>query len=310
MKKFVTVLLCALQAAFMYALPDLLSLNTDFKDLNVLRRQTRSADGNIGCIHMESVKGELQYVSDGSTEVCGLYLIGQPNEVVVVAFLEFNVNCETGGVLATLDGWELQGDLFPSENDHTLSLAERYHMYCGETRPKKIFISSQNVALIQFRLPNPGEGFKVFVNFKKNPQPCNAVAMFDMGTLTMKNYGLRRNCTTSIIYPEQIHMLNVDVGVTSETKPIEAETGLKETCMNYAGGDYIEVLNGNGLDPRSMAIKGTLCGMDSNSDAPEKFVLGCQHSVVRMVSSGIFHNTVTFQYSPPKEEEINATDMC
>jgi hypothetical protein len=49
---------------------------------------------------MESVKGELQYVSDGSTEVCGLYLIGQPNEVVVVAFLEFNVNCETGGVLA------------------------------------------------------------------------------------------------------------------------------------------------------------------------------------------------------------------
>jgi hypothetical protein len=46
------------------------------------------------------------------------------------------------------------------------------------------------------------------------------------------------------------------------------------------------------------------------SDAPEKFVLGCQHSVVRMVSSGIFHNTVTFQYSPPKEEEINATDMC
>jgi hypothetical protein len=58
------------------------------------------------------------------------------------------------------------------------------------------------------------------------------VAMFDMGTLTMKNYGLRRNCTTSIIYPEQIHMLNVDVGVTSETKPIEAETGLKETVIN------------------------------------------------------------------------------
>ncbi|XP_060558615.1 corticotropin-releasing factor-binding protein-like [Ruditapes philippinarum] len=177
----------------------------------------------------------------------------------------------------TLDGWELQGDLFPSENDHTLSLAERYHMYCGETRPKKIFISSQNVALIQFRLPNPGEGFKVFVNFKNNPQPCNAVAMFDMGTLTMKNYGLRRNCTTSIIYPEQIHMLNVDVGVTSETKPIEAETGLKDTVINYS---------------------------------PEKFVLGCQHSVVRMVSSGIFHNTVTFQYSPPKEEEINATETC
>lgn len=49
---------------------------------------------------MESQPGELQYVSDGTTDVCGLYLIGQPDQVVEIAFLEFNVKCETGGIIA------------------------------------------------------------------------------------------------------------------------------------------------------------------------------------------------------------------
>ncbi|XP_045184149.1 corticotropin-releasing factor-binding protein-like isoform X2 [Mercenaria mercenaria] len=307
MKSFAAVLLCAVHTVLITAHP---ALPVQKTDISLLRRQTRSVDGNIGCIHMESFPGELQYVSDGTEEVCGLYLIGQPDQIVEVGFLDFNVNCETGGVLALFDGWELQGELFPGVNDHALTLAERYTMFCGEKKPEAIFMSSQNVALIQFKIPNPGEGFKVFVNFKKNPQPCNAVAMFEMGTLTMKNYGLRRNCTTSIIYPEQISMINVDVGVTSATKPIEAEIGLTDKCMNYGGGDYIQVMNGNGLDPSTMATKGVLCGMDSNSEANAKFVLHCQHSVVRMVSSGEFHNTVTFQYAPPKEEELNASDMC
>lgn len=61
---------------------------------------------------------------------------------------------------------------------------------------------------------------------------CNAVAMFEMGVLTMKNYGLRRNCTTSIIYPEQIKLLNVDVGVTSESKKMEAEVGLTDKVIH------------------------------------------------------------------------------
>lgn len=50
--------------------------------------------------------------------------------------------------------------------------------------------------------------------------------MIDMGVLTMKNYGLRRNCTTSIISPEKIHLLSVDVGVTSASSVLEAEIGL------------------------------------------------------------------------------------
>ena len=49
--------------------------------------------------------------------------------------------------------------------------------------------------------------------------------------------------------------------------------------MNYAGGDYIEVLNGNGLDPRTMAIKATLCGMDSNGGLYFKIACICIKSI-------------------------------
>lgn len=62
---------------------------------------------------------------------------------------------------------------------------------------------------------------------------CNAVGLFDNGILTMKNYGMRRNCTTAIIYPESVHLLNVDVGVTSDKKPFEAEVGISDkVCLN------------------------------------------------------------------------------
>lgn len=307
MRQFSAVIVCLLNAVVIFGLPAMPIQKTDF---NVLRRHTRSADGTISCIHMASFPGELQYTSDGTADVCGLYLIGQPDQVVEVAFLEFNVNCETGGLLAIFDGWELEGQLFPSVYDHELDLAQRYKMYCGAQQPAKMFVSSQNVALIQFKIPNPGEGFKVIVNFKKNPQPCNAVAMFEMGVVTMKNYGMRRNCSTSIIFPEQINLLNVDVGVTSETKKVEAEVGLTDQCMNFGGGDYIQLMNGNGLDSSMMVTKGILCGMDSSSESNAKFVLGCQHSLVKLVSSGEFYNTVTFQYTPPTEEQIGTSDMC
>ena len=66
------------------------------------------------------------------------------------------------------DGWELNGELFPDSFDHELTMAERYKTYCSQHKPTKVLLSSQNVALIQFRLPEPGEGFKAIINFKSN----------------------------------------------------------------------------------------------------------------------------------------------
>jgi len=64
--------------------------------------------------------------------------------------------------------------------------------------------------------------------------------MFEEGVLTMKNYGQRRNCTVSIIFPEQIHLVNVDVGVTAENSIAEAEVGLTDqVCVSF----YLENYN-------------------------------------------------------------------
>jgi len=44
-------------------------------------------------------------------------------------------------------------------------------MFCSdEGIPKSKFVSSQNVAMLHFRVPKAGEGFKIRVNFVKNPQ--------------------------------------------------------------------------------------------------------------------------------------------
>lgn len=56
---------------------------------------------------------------------------------------------------------------------------------------------------------------------------CNIVSMFKRGLYTVKNYGIRRNCSVSIIYPERIQLLSVDVGVTGYFRRQEEEIGMR-----------------------------------------------------------------------------------
>lgn len=307
--KIALLLTWTVQVGLLFAFPFKNQKNEKL-DISVLRRKTRSvSEGPIECVHMQSTPGELTFTSEGSEDVCGLYLIGMPNQIVEVEFLDFDISCDTG-LLAVFDGWELNREIVPGMHDHPLPIQERYTPFCG-VGPDKIFVSSQNVALIQYRILAAGEGFKVRVSFKPNPQPCNAVAMFENGALTMKNYGNRRNCTVSIIYPSKIQALNVDVGVTAERPTVEAEIGLSDKqCMNYAGGDYVQLMNGNGLDTSLMKTHRLFCGMESSSEENVKVVLGCQHSVVKMVSSGEYYNTYSFTYSLPAEDEVHETNLC
>lgn len=41
----------------------------------------------------------------------------------------------------------------------------------------------------------------------------------------MKNYGHRRNCSLSVMYPVMVEMVNVDIGETSEFPDQIKETG-------------------------------------------------------------------------------------
>lgn len=71
------------------------------------------------------------------------------------------------------DGWVLKGEKFPSSQDHLLSPRERYVDYCDSSATARRSVrSSQNVAMIFFRVHNAGSGFavtfrKLAIQFRK-----------------------------------------------------------------------------------------------------------------------------------------------
>ena len=92
----------------------------------------------------------------------------QPSQVIEFQFLDFDVSCFNGGLLSVIDGWELNGQFFPSEKDHMLTREERYTEFCGDKVPYTKFVTEQNVGLIEFRIPRKNEGFRVKVIFHDN----------------------------------------------------------------------------------------------------------------------------------------------
>uniref|UniRef100_A0A1A9WPQ3 Uncharacterized protein n=1 Tax=Glossina brevipalpis TaxID=37001 RepID=A0A1A9WPQ3_9MUSC len=76
---------------------------------------------------------------------------------------------------------------------------------------KKFFRSSQNAALLQYRLPTKGS-FIANVRFHKITQPCN-VLVHDISALyNMANYGFKRNCSVSALFPAVIQLAHVKIG--------------------------------------------------------------------------------------------------
>lgn len=67
-----------------------------------------------------------------------------------------------------VDGWELNGQFFPSPRDHPVPEDDRFTEICGSQKIKRVFISSQNAALLQYRVPMKGKGFSVIVRHVKN----------------------------------------------------------------------------------------------------------------------------------------------
>lgn len=77
--------------------------------------------------------------------------------------------------LQFFDGWELDGKYFPNEVDHEKSLSQRSHEFCTNNAEwpfrqlRKRFRSSQNAALLQYRIPSRGS-FVATVKFIENPE--------------------------------------------------------------------------------------------------------------------------------------------
>ena len=62
----------------------------------------------------------------------------------------------------------LKGEKFPSSQDHPLPTTERYIDFCESGLSRRTIRSSQNVAMIFFRVHEPGNGFTVTMKTEPN----------------------------------------------------------------------------------------------------------------------------------------------
>ncbi|OXB66303.1 hypothetical protein ASZ78_004252 [Callipepla squamata] len=230
------------------------------------------------------------------------------------------------------DGWILKGEKFPSSLDHPLPTSQRYTDFCESGAVQRSIRSSQNVAMIFFRIHQPGSGFTVTV--KKNANvflsvfdsqllncslqlhmillhvgsndkttnycpfcvlACNVISQTPSGRFTMVIPHQHRNCSFSIIYPVVIKISDLILGQLNGLF-------LKNPSVGCAGvGDFVELLGGTGLDPSKMFPLADLCHSFHGS---AQMKIGCDNTVLRMVSSGKHINRVTFEYYQLDLQEI------
>ncbi|CAL7942265.1 unnamed protein product [Xylocopa violacea] len=259
------------------------------------------------CMFVTSEPGSFVYTSNSDDdEVCGIYFLAGPDEKVDINFVKFDVPCEHHGLVSVVDGWELNGEVFPSEMDHRLPLKQRSSEFCGKNiAVQKTFTSSQNAAVIQYRIPKPGKGFTVFARFVKNPRPCNVLAASISEPYTLRNYGRRINCTYAALYSGTVRVIALSVGVSNFLGSVRTtETGTLQKCDETSPQDQVIIGGSYGLDTSRVEIVDSICGVDSKPDFRE--LVEYPVTSVRLVSSGFFDNSVTVQILPLKDDLIDA----
>jgi len=261
----------------------------------------------IDCMTVSSAdEGGWEYRSDGRTQTCGLYLVGRPNQVVEITMEEVNVDC-TEGLVVVFDGWELNGNVFPSPEDHILPMEKRSAELCDEVGPRKVFISNQNAALVSFNIPTPGEGFRLSVRYLENRDPCNILMSEMSGLFTLSNAGRQRNCSlTTLLFPASIKVMNLAVGEDLNTAAIDQgrhrralPAGAATSCME----DFVQLGGSSELDSTHLSSSQSLCGREARRMKKGLTVL-CGSSTVRLVSSGEYINTITVLVKAATEEDL------
>ncbi|XP_051924538.1 corticotropin-releasing factor-binding protein-like [Hippocampus zosterae] len=265
----------------------------------------------LRCLDMLAIEGHFTFVASSSQQLsCAAFIIGEPSEVIGLELNDVNIDCDVGDFIKIFDGWVLKGEKFPSTQDHPLPLHQRYTDICSSTLPSHTSRSSQNVAMVFFRIHNPDSGFTLVVKKLPNPFPCNIMSQSPEGSFTMVMPHQHRNCSFSIIYPVEIQLaqLSLEQAKSNELRP---KARLSSGCSG--SGDYVELLGGNSVDTSRMFPVADLCFPLSGL---AQMKISCDNSVVRLVSSGNYINRVSFRYrllerhQLPEGQENSLDNMC
>ncbi|XP_044193216.1 corticotropin-releasing factor-binding protein-like [Thunnus albacares] len=264
----------------------------------------------LKCLDMLATDGFFTFVASRPQLACAAFIIAEPSEVISLELSDVTIDCGAGDFIKMFDGWVLKGEKFPSNQDHLLPLHQRYTDYCSSTATGATSRSSQNVAMIFFRIHSPDSGFTLAVKKLHNPFPCNIMSQSPEGSFTMVMPHTRRNCSFSIIYPVEIQLTELSLG-QAKSNELSPQRQVWSGCSG--SGDYVELLGGNGVDTSRMFPVADLCFSLSGL---AQMKIGCDNSVVRLVSSGNYINRVSFQYrllernELPKTRENNLDNFC
>ncbi|XP_031665165.1 corticotropin-releasing factor-binding protein [Oncorhynchus kisutch] len=249
----------------------------------------------LRCLDMVAVEGQFTFTADRPQLSCASFFIAEPDQVISVEYDSVDIDCRGGDFIKVFDGWVMKGEKFPSSQDHALPLMERYVDYCDSGTVRRTVRSSQNVAMLFFRIHTAGSSFTLTVRKHINPFPCNIISQTPEGSFTMVIPQQHRNCSFSIIYPVEIKIAELSLGHLNDFP-------IKRSIPGCAGaGDFVELLGGNGMDPSKMFPVADLC---YKFNGPAQMKIGCDNTVVRMVSSGRFVNRVAFQYRLLDRQEL------
>ncbi|XP_007548854.1 PREDICTED: corticotropin-releasing factor-binding protein [Poecilia mexicana] len=274
-------------------------LRREIPELLMYRRPLR-------CLDMVAVEGQFTFTAETPQLSCAAFFMAEPNELITVEFDSVDVDCSGGDFVTMFDGWVMKGEKFPSSQDHPLPLYERYVNYCDSGAARKSMRSSQNVAMVFFRVHGAGSSFALTVRKHVNPFPCNVISQSPEGSYTMVTPQQHRNCSFSIIYPVAIDISEFSLGHHSNF-PKRSLPGCAES------GDYVQLLGGSGIDTSKLLPITDLC---ISFTGPTHMKIGCDNTVVRMVSSGRFVSRVSFSYRPLDSQELqtiklnNVEDFC
>ncbi|XP_044781402.1 corticotropin-releasing factor-binding protein isoform X2 [Bubalus bubalis] len=207
----------------------------------------------LRCVDMLSLQGQFTFTADRPQLHCATFFIAEPEEFITIRYDLVSIDCQRGDILQVFDGWILKGEKFPSSQDHPLPTTERYIDFCESGLSRRTIRSSQNVAMIFFRVHEPGNGFTVTMKTEPNLFPCNIISQTPNGRFTLVVPHQHRNCSFSIIYPVAIKISDLTLGHLNGLQ-------LKKSSAGCGGiGDFVELLGGTGLDPSKMLLLADLC---------------------------------------------------
>nr|CAH0110674.1 unnamed protein product [Daphnia galeata] len=292
-------------------------------------RQRRDAYNIIeDCMTVTSKDGHFYYKASPKDEVepgttCGLYLITDPERIIEIELIHVDVSCENGGLISVVDGWELNGEFFPSPEDHHLPLEQRIKSECGSHQTSSRYLSSQNAALIQYRVPRLGQGFSLRVNYVKNPQPCNILVEGTSYVYTLSNHGRRLNCSVTTLFPASISLVSLDVGFTEQRRLSRLSSPrhhlithrsppgeIVHNCEEKEMSDFLQIGGSSGLDTANMLVSDSVCGAAREPKTTEE-TIACGITTVRLVSSGRHRNWAQVSIRPAEDEDLSlANVMC